>query len=429
MQHVVCMKRQGIAFLFFLFPIYIFAQENNNPSKNSGEIHGNFQVDAQYYNPDSSIGAPPVPEKLLMNSFANINYTKGNFVAGLRYESYLNTIQGFDPRYKLNSIPHRYAGYIVDELEITVGNYYEQFGSGMILRAYEEKGLGLDNAFDGVRLRYNVHGFYLKGLIGTQRNYTEQGSGIVRGVDGEVHLGELIKKWNESPTQVVLGGSFVSKYQSGSEISLPSGHPIEVPLNVGASAARIAVNRGKISLMGEYVYKINDPSVVNNYIYKEGEALLFNAAYSEKGFGLSVGAKRVDNFSFKSDRKAGRSDLDINFIPTLARQHTYSLLAFYPYATQPTGEIGCQADLTTKLKKETVLGGKYGTDISINYSRANGLDTTQFVSSQDRARMGYSAGNYFALGEQYFQDFNIEVTRKLSPRLKLITDTRNLLLS
>src|SRR5688572_2458787 len=156
------MKRQLIAYLFFLSPVCIFAQENNNAVKNAGEVHGNVQVEAQYYNPDSSIGAPPVPEKLLMNSFANINYTKGNFVAGIRYESYLNTIQGFDPRYKLNSIPYRYAGYTLDELEVTVGNYYEQFGSGMILRAYEEKGLGLDNAFDGVRLRYNIHGFYLK---------------------------------------------------------------------------------------------------------------------------------------------------------------------------------------------------------------------------------------------------------------------------
>lgn len=414
------MKRQFIACLFFLIPVCIFAQEKDNATKNAGEIHGNVQVDAQYYNPDSSIGAPPVPEKLLMNSFANINYTKGNFVAGIRYESYLNTIQGFDPRYKLNSIPYRYAGYTLDELEVTVGNYYEQFGSGMILRAYEEKGLGLDNAFDGVRLKYNINGFYLKGLIGTQRYFGTQGPGIVRGFDGEVHLSELIPRWSESPTQVVLGGSFVSKYQSGDEITLPSGAVLRVPLNVGASAGRISVSRGKISLMAEYAYKINDPSATNNFIYKEGEALLFNAAYSRKGFGFSLGIKRVDNFSFKSDRKAGQSDLDINFIPMLAKQHTYSLFTFYPYATQPTGEIGYQADLTTKIKKGTILGGKYGTDININYSGANGLDTTQLASVKDSARMGYLEGDYFIPGQTYFQDFNIDVTHKFSSKFKLM---------
>lgn len=71
----------------------LFAQ--NTPDY--GELHGNFQIDAQYYNPDSAIGAPPVPEKMRMNSFVNLIYTRGKVTAGVRYESYLNTILGFDP--------------------------------------------------------------------------------------------------------------------------------------------------------------------------------------------------------------------------------------------------------------------------------------------------------------------------------------------
>ncbi|MDP1746879.1 MAG: DUF6029 family protein, partial [Bacteroidota bacterium] len=73
-----------------------FAQLNlNNLSNlNVGEVHGNFQADAQYYIPDSTIGADPAPEKMLMNGFANIIYTKGKFSAGIRYESYLNARQG-----------------------------------------------------------------------------------------------------------------------------------------------------------------------------------------------------------------------------------------------------------------------------------------------------------------------------------------------
>jgi hypothetical protein len=415
------MKQKSLFILVFSFPIMLVAQESTPPpANNAGEIHGNVQAEATYYNPDSSIGAPPVPEKMLMNSFANINYTKGSFSAGIRYESYLNTLQGYDTRYKLNSIPYRYAKYAVDELEVTVGNYYEQFGSGMILRAYEEKGLGIDNVFDGVRLKYMVSGFYLKGMVGTQRNYGTQGAGIVRGFDGEVNLGEAIKKWADSPTQIKIGGSFVSKYQSGGEITLPSGQPVKVPLNVGSTAGRLSVSRKKINVSGEYVYKINDPSARNGYIYKPGEALLLNASYSQKGFGLLLGAKRVDNFSFKSERTAGRSDLDINSIPMLAKTHTYSLLAFYPYATQPTGEVGYQIDLQKKIKKETFLGGKYGTDIAINYSGANGLDTTILTEAQcDSGRIGYKT-SYFGMGDVYFKDINIEVTHKFSHSFKLM---------
>ncbi len=59
-------------------------------------IHGNFQVDAQYYNKDTTIGAPIVPQKVLSNGFGNINYIRGNFSAGMRYESYNPVMQGFD---------------------------------------------------------------------------------------------------------------------------------------------------------------------------------------------------------------------------------------------------------------------------------------------------------------------------------------------
>ncbi|MDQ3048854.1 MAG: DUF6029 family protein, partial [Bacteroidota bacterium] len=69
---------------------------NNLSNVNLGEIHGNFQADAQYYVPDTLIGAPEVPEKMLLNGFMNIIYTRGKFTAGIRYESYLNALQGFD---------------------------------------------------------------------------------------------------------------------------------------------------------------------------------------------------------------------------------------------------------------------------------------------------------------------------------------------
>jgi len=415
------MKKSFSLILFFGFVMlslskHLFAQDNSTPAaNNAGEIHGNLQTDAQYYSTDTSIGAAPVPEKMLMNGFANINFVKGNFTAGLRYESYLNTIQGFDPRYKGNGIPYRYASYKADELEVTVGNFYEQFGSGLVLRAYEEKGLGIDNAFDGLRLKYAVRGFYLKGLVGKQRSYFSQGPGIVRGFDGEVHLNEWIKKWSESPTQIVLGGSFVSKFQSGDKIVYQTS-TLAVPQNVGASAGRISISRGRINFTGEYAQKINDPSAFNGYIYRMGEAVFLNTNYSVKGFALSLGAKRTDNFSFKSDRTATGSDVNINFLPALSRQHTYSLLAFYPYATQPNGEIGYRAEMMKKFKKETKLGGKYGTDIAINFSGANGLDTTPMW---DSSRIGYTT-NQFSMGDLYFSDFNIEITKKFSPKCKMI---------
>ena len=358
-----------------------------------------------------------------MQGFSNIIYTNGKFSAGVRYESYLNPMQGFDPRYKGSGIPYRFASYKVNEMEVTVGNFYEQFGNGMILRAYEEKGLGIDNVLDGFRLKYSFHGIYLKGLVGKQRNYWVQGTGILRGFDGEVHLNELFAGKNDSTshplkTQITLGGSFVSKYQDGTQVIYQT-NTLKVPENVGSAAGRIAISRGKVNVNGEYVYKINYPSAFNNFIYKPGEALLVNASYSQKGFGFYLGAKRIDNMSFKSDRSAVGNDLSMNFIPSFTKQHTYSLLAFYPYATQPNGEINYQSEMLMKLKKGTPLGGKYGTDITLNFSQSHGLDTTRLNSAADSSRMGYKS-TYFGMGKLYFSDFNIEISRKISPKFKMM---------
>ena len=213
---------------------------NNLNNLNLGEVHGNFQANAQYYIPDSTIGAAAAPEKMLMNGFANIIYTKGKFTAGIRYETYLNGLQGYPTGYKGTGIPYRFATYKSDALEVTVGSFYEQFGNGLTLRAYEERNLGLDNALDGVRLKFEpFKGVYLKALVGKQRTYFTT-AGLVRGFDGEIQLNEAFKKLAEKKTIVTLGGSFVSKFQTDADPTLV------LPQNVGNSAGRFEVTRNNI---------------------------------------------------------------------------------------------------------------------------------------------------------------------------------------
>jgi hypothetical protein len=375
-----------------------------------GEIHGNFQTDAQFYNPDSLIGAPPVPEKMLMNGFANINYTNGKFSAGFRFESYLNVLQGFDSRYEGNGIPYRYAAFNNGMINVTVGNFYEQFGSGMILRTYEQWGLGYDNSLDGIRIKFvPKKGITVKGLIGKQRYFFDYGEGIVRGFDGELNINETFSKLSDKKTQLILGGSFVSKYQADND-------PIYIlPQNVGAMAGRINIIRGKINLYSEYAYKINDPSAINEYIYKSGQSLLVQASYAKKGLGISMAVKRIDNMSFKSDRTATGIWLDINYLPAFSKQQTYNLPSMYSYATQPNGEAGFQGEIMYRFKKDSKLGGKYGTLITLNYSRANGLDKTDLP---DSTYMGYES-DFFSIGDEtYSQEVNLEINKKFSSKLK-----------
>jgi len=381
-----------------------------------GEIHGNFQIDAQYYMEDSLIGAPLVREKILANGFGNLIFTKGNFSAGIRYESYLNPLLGFDRDYKGSGITYRYASYTVEDLEVTIGNFYEQFGSGLILRSYEERSLGIDNAFDGIRLKYNpIKGVYLKGFIGEQRFYFSKGPGLVRGFDGEISLSDAIRSLETLKTRITLGGSVVSKFQEENNPLL------KIPENVLAFAGRTNISRGLFNFYGEYAYKYNDPSKINSTaenpygIYKEGQALYLNGTYSKKGFGISLSAKYIDNMGFRSDRNASGNNLNLSYLPALTKQQTYRLATLYPYATQPNGEVGFQGEIFYNFKPESALGGKNGTQIALNYSRATGLDTANLHNE-----LGYES-SFFSPGEKrYFEEVNIEVQKKLSKDFKLI---------
>lgn len=383
-----------------------------------GHVTGNIQLDGQISHADSVIGAADVPEKLLMNARADILYTNGNFSAGLRFEAYQNPMLGFNSKYQGQGIANYFAAYNGDKLSVTVGNFYEQFGSGMILRAYEDRYLGVDNSLLGLNVALRpFEGVTVKVLAGKQRYYWEYGNGIVRGIDGEVNFNSVIKAMADSKFRLTMGAGFVSKYEPDQTISF-SGNPayrLSLPLNVGAGAVRADINYGNWSLQAEYAHKGQDPSVMNDFIYREGEALMLNATYSQKGFSANVQAKRVDNMSFKSVRTESGEMLYINYIPAITKQHTYAFLSMYPYATQTTGEMGLQADVMYKIKKETLLGGKYGTDIHLNGAIITGIDTNRIGGN---GTLGYTS-EWFKTGDLYYADASLEVAKKLNSKLKL----------
>jgi len=395
------------------------------------QINGSFQVDGQFYQPDDALGITDSligGRKLGLNGFGNITYTLGKFSAGMRYEAFLTPLAGFDPLQEGNGFPYLWASYQTDFVGVTVGNFYEQFGNGLILRSYEEWILGYDNSINGMRviLRPSA-GITIKGVYGTQRyfwqKYENGNRGIVRGLDAEVDLNQTIKGWESAAVRVLVGASGVSKYQKDND-------PLyNLPENVGAWAGRVNLSAGKFNFATEYAYKINDPSAINNFIYHEGQAVLSSLSYSQPGLGVVLQLKRVDNFSFKSDRRVNGNAVDINFIPPINRTHSYSLAARYPYATQPNGEMGLQFQLNYKIPKGTALGGKYGTGIAVNFSQVNDIvrnpinDTTLVNTS---GTLGYTSDFFKVSDSVFFRDFNIEIEKKINNKWKAVIQYMNL---
>ena len=113
--------------------------------------------------------------------------------------------------------------------------------------------------------------------------------------------------------------------------------------------------------------------------------------------------------------------LNVNYLPAITRQHSYSLMAMYPYATQLNGEMGIQADVMYKFKKNTMLGGKYGTEVKFNYSRVHSIDKQPLegYALNQAGTEGYTS-DFFKVGDElYFEEVNFEINKKLTNKFKL----------
>jgi len=377
-----------------------------------GTISGSLQSDIQTYTQDTLIGAPEVPERILSNTFFNLLFTRGNFTAGIRFESYQGPLLGIDPRYGTSGngtglgIPYRFAKYADDNFEVTAGNFYEQFGSGMIFRTYEERNLGFDNSIDGLRLRFMpVDGMKITGFIGRQRSFWELSNGLMRGGDLSIDLKEMCDSLLPELMQLTLGASVVSRFQADDQDLL------KIPKNVLAWSTRANFMYADFSLELEYAYKVNDPSATNALSYNSGNALYLNASFSGTGYGVNFAAKRIDNMDFRSDRTATGFAQQVNYLPSLTKQHTWRLITLYPYATQPTGEFGMQADVTVTLPKGAGLGNDE-TLISLNASVIHAMDTTR------TGTYTYDVAFWWA-DRTYYRDVNVEITRKFGKDFKM----------
>ena len=406
------MKVFIVGFALFIIVFTLPGHGQGVDIQDVGTISGSLQTDIQTYSQDTIIGAPEVPERILSNSFLNLLFTRGKFTAGIRFESYQGPLLGIDPRYGNTGnrtglgIPYRFARYSDDVFEVTAGNFYEQFGSGMILRTYEERNLGFDNSIDGLRLRFMpVDGVKISGFIGRQRSFWELSNGMMRGGDLSIDLKEMCDSLLPELMQLSLGASVVSRFQSDDQDLL------KIPQNVLAWSTRANFMYSNFSLELEYAYKVNDPSATNALSYNTGNALYLNASYSGSGYGVNFVAKRIDNMDFRSDRTATGFAQQVNYLPSLTKQHTWRLITLYPYATQPTGEFGMQGDVTVTLPKGSGLGNDE-TLISLNASVIHAMDTIR------TSPYTYDVAFWWA-DRIYYRDVNVEISRKFGKDFRM----------
>lgn len=111
--------------------------------------------------------------------------------AGVRLEFMKWPLPGYENDFSGWGVPHIYAKGRYKGFELTAGDFYEQFGSGFILRTYEERSLGIDNSIRGGRLRVTaIPGVRITALGGVQRRYWDwkTSSQVYAGIRLHPHL-------------------------------------------------------------------------------------------------------------------------------------------------------------------------------------------------------------------------------------------------
>ncbi len=405
------------------------AQEESNKVS----LHGSIQSDIVVPQDDDKIGTEHTSDDVLTNTYLDLNLTSKYIDAGARLEYLEHPLQGFEPDFKGWGVPHVYVRMKTKGAEITAGDYYEQFGSGFILRTYEERSLGIDNSLRGLRLKLDaIKGVQVKALAGLQRRYWEWDTeSVVYGADVEVNIDEYSQKMRDNNTTWMLGASWVLKNEKKGDLNVPgTNYALNMPENVNAFDFRTRFQKDNFSILAEYAMKTEDPSLDNGYTFHKGNAMFLTASYSKKGMSALVQAKRSEDMSFRSQRAMNGVSAFINNMPAFAYQHTYALAALYPYATQygrndgttlVPGEWAFQGEFAYTFQRKTALGGKYGTKVKLNMSHVRGLDCTAKpkFNGSTYGTDGYSTSFFGMSDEAYYQDINVQVEKKFTKDFKL----------
>lgn len=410
--------------IHLLLPVLLLAAV---PAFSQVTLSGSIQSDVLIPQDDEEIGTEHSKDKVLTNTYVDLNLGSKYVDAGARFEFLKYPLPGYEPDFKGWGVPHFYVKGHYKKVELTVGDYYEQFGSGFVLRTYEERSLGVDNALRGARLNYKpVDGVTLKALTGKQRRYWHHNDALVSGVDLEIGLEQFIKSLESHDTHVTIGGSWVNKHEKADDdaIFVDATHKLNLPEYVNAWDARINLNHKGFNVLAEYAQKTQDPSFDNGYHYGKGNVAMLSTSYSKKGLSVLLQAKRSKGMSFRSKRSMSGTSSFINHLPAFTHDQTYALAAQYPYATNYDGEWAFQGEFGYTFKKGTALGGKYGTKLKLNVSHVRGIDQSEIKNPVADGRLMGSDGyksSFFKMGDEtYYQDIDVQIEKRFTRDFSLI---------
>ena len=414
------MKKLSIICCLLSFAVSVWAQE-----KDWGRVSASLESQNHVYVDDAANSFLPMEDMSLAyldgsryatDNYLKVDYYKGRFSTGLQLEGYFPTTIGYPMSQNKLNLSNLYFSWVDKSYSVTAGSFYEQLGSGLLFRSWEDRALGLNNAVVGARGTFNNDFISVRAFAGLPRldkilatpdtkffGLGLTGDVVVAAADVSVSLSDCFKM---DAVSLALEGSLLYKHENLMELPLAKGCKED---NLGWSGRLNAEYEG-FYFKGEYVGA--GMQYVNPFVDAEkGDAQLIELGYNNRGLGVSFTGRRLHRMSQQIYTGANDYDGSANvmaYTPAMCTQYTYMLTTLVPYSIPLTtnalksGEFGGQIDAFYNFRRGTRIGGKRGMKVHANFSTYYSLDAEGKLKN----------------GEFLFRDFSFDVERQWNKEFK-----------
>lgn len=394
-----------------------------------GQFSGNLLMTYQKYIRDDSIGANTKVYKentASADAWLFMQYRIKGYSFILRYDAFNNSPL-LDPQsaYTNHGVGFWQINKSIDKLDITMGSFYDQFGTGILFRAYEQRQIGIDYAIQGMRLKYNINDKWaIKGFAGNQKGNIKNRFGfanqVISGLNIEGNL-DLGKDGKFGALQV--GASAVNRTLDRETMDRLVATINTYDLtdrfypkyNVYGGNAYFTYTKDNFSWTVEGNLKSKEAIMEDDskFHLTGGKVLYTSMSWGKGGWnlgnqkasvGLNVQARHVDHFSFRTAPTENLLNGLVSYLPSMTRQNTYRLLSRYNAPGQAMGEDGIQGEIEFKPRKGTQIffNGSYVQTLASNgkLNKATGameaeklfsenyLEVVQKIGKHDKLKLG-----------------------------------------
>jgi hypothetical protein len=259
-----------------------------------------------------------------------------DFLFGIRYEYDAPIEFGTGTK----GLSRRFIEYQKDEFTVRAGNFYELYERGLILNAFENRGLGFNTQLDGLKLNYKKSWKKMQlfgTIMGGDLDYNDYLN------PGRVETYTIrAGNFSFSPTRLfTVGGSYLT-----TKGSIPSGsdiYTIQSELFEGTAN----LNYKSVSLYGTYANKYTVTYWKNKWDTPRGDGGFASLTYTRPSLGVTVDYKNYRfNLTTPDERSATSPTKALPFqnAPTAIKEYSWTLLSRYPHITDFNDEVGFQLD-------------------------------------------------------------------------------------